>query len=112
MTDINPAGTDRRLVHDLNSLVDRHTAPATLRVVPPPNPIAANVGRGRPTDAAGTAGIASPLTETAYADRVHYAPVTITSSDGLFTLEVKRIKTLKMLDANGRPVTLEFKAPL
>jgi len=58
-----------------------------------------------------TSGIASPLVETAYADRTFHANTTITSSDGLFTLIIKPVKTIKFKDAASRDVTIEFKAP-
>lgn len=57
------------------------------------------------------AGIASPLVETAYADRTFHANSTITSSDGLFTLIIKPVKTIKFKDAASRDVMIEFKAP-
>ena len=60
---------------------------------------------------AATSGIASPLVETAYADRTFHANQTITSSDGLFTLVIKPVKTIRFKDAAARDVTIEFKAP-
>lgn len=60
---------------------------------------------------AATSGIASPLVETAYADRTFHTNTTITSSDGLFTLIIKPVKTIKFKDAASRDVTIEFKAP-
>lgn len=53
-------------------------------------------------------GIASPLKESLYADRAFYPTTTILSSDGVFVFEIKALQTLKMSDANGRPVVLEF----
>jgi len=66
---------------------------------------------------AATSGIASPLVETAYADRTFHANQTITrsqrstSADGLFTLVIKPVKTIRFKDAAARDVTIEFKAP-
>lgn len=54
------------------------------------------------------AGIASPLSESAYADRVFYPTTTLLSSDGVFVFEIKRLQTLKMNDATGKEVVLEF----
>ncbi len=54
-------------------------------------------------------GIASPLTETAYAGRTWHPAQTLTSTDGVFTFAVRFIKTIGMTDANGAPVSLEFK---
>ncbi len=56
-------------------------------------------------------GIASPLVETAYADRTFHSTVNITSTDGLFTLKIKPVKEITFLDSNLRPVTIEFKSP-
>lgn len=56
----------------------------------------------------GTAGIASPLTETAFGDREFYA-AGWKSSDGLFTLPA--IKKISMMDDLGRPVVLNFTEP-
>jgi len=59
----------------------------------------------------GSGGIASPLVETAYANRTFHATVNIASTDGLFTLKIKPVKEVKFLDSNLRPVTIEFKSP-
>lgn len=55
--------------------------------------------------------IASPLTETAYADRTYHSPKTITSTDGLITWEVDPIKDVFFTDANGMPVQIVYKSP-
>ena len=59
----------------------------------------------------GSGGIASPLVETAYADRTFHSTVNITSTDGLFTLKIKPVKEIKFLDSKLRPVTIKFKSP-
>lgn len=89
------------------SYVDRVLPPA-----PQPAPIPARTGQSTPSSSssASAGGIASPLTETAYADREWYAEQTIRSSDGMFNIRVKPIKTLKFTDANSAPVVLEFAA--
>lgn len=56
-------------------------------------------------------GIASPLTETAYADREFHTTTTITSTDGLFTLKIKPVKKIKFKDAGNADVEIVFKAP-
>lgn len=56
----------------------------------------------------GNTGIASPLTETAFADREFFATAW-KSSDGLFSLPA--IKKIKMTDAAGREVIFNFKSP-
>lgn len=57
--------------------------------------------------------ITPPLTETAYADRLWYAPSSgIVSSDGLFTISgsyLKRIKQMKTRDAAATLVTINYK---
>lgn len=74
-----------------------------------PNPpaIPARTGTAGPVATPGS-GIASPLTETAFADREFYAGGWKTT-DGLFTLPA--IKKLKFLDANSQEVVFDFKAP-
>lgn len=59
----------------------------------------------------GGGGIASPLVETAYADRTYYDEVTITSTDGLLTLKIKPIKSVKSRDANSAEVQQIYAAP-
>lgn len=56
-------------------------------------------------------GIASPLTETAYADREFHTVKTITSTDGLFTLKIKPVKKIKFKDAANADVEIIFKEP-
>ena len=75
-----------------------------------PNPpaIPERIGSAGPLAGAGNAGIASPLTETAFADREFYATGWKTT-DSLFTLPM--IKTLKMRDANDQEVVFQFKGP-
>jgi hypothetical protein len=64
----------------------------------------------------GTAGIASPLTEgidasTGEPARSYYGTQLKTSSDGLFTLPIKPIKTLNLTDANGAVVVIQLAEP-
>lgn len=74
-----------------------------------PNPpaIPARSGSAGPVATPG-AGIASPLTETAFADREFYATGWKTT-DSLFTLPA--IKKIKFLDANSQEVVFDFKSP-
>lgn len=76
-----------------------------------PNPpaIPVRTGSAGPVATPGAGGIASPLTETAFADREFYATGWKTT-DGLFTLPA--IKKIKFLDANSQEVVLEFKEPV
>jgi hypothetical protein len=80
-----------------------------LPAAPEPPAIPARTGKAGPTSAPGAGGIASPLTETDFADREFYA-TGWTTADGLFTLPA--IKTLKMRDANDQEVVFEFKEPV
>lgn len=56
-------------------------------------------------------GIASPLTETAYADRTYWSDKTITSTDGLITIVIAPIKKMKFADANNQVVVFDYKQP-
>lgn len=73
-----------------------------------PSAIPERTGVSGPLATPGAGGIASPLTETAFADREFYATGWKTT-DGLFTLPA--IKKLKMLDANSQEVVFIFKSP-
>jgi hypothetical protein len=55
--------------------------------------------------------IASPLTETAYADRTYHAAKTISSTDGLLTWEVEPINKVYFTDLNGAPVEMIYQSP-
>ena len=76
-----------------------------VRLNPPAIP--ARTGSAGPVANPG-AGIASPLTETAFADREFYATGWKTT-DGLFTLPA--IKKIKFRDANNEEVVFDFKSP-
>lgn len=72
--------------------------------------------RGQGQDAgSGSAGIASPLTESTDANgrplRDYHATQIKTSADGLFVLPLRPIKTLRMADANRREVVFEYAEP-
>ena len=62
-------------------------------------------------EAGRSGGIASPLVETDYADRTFHGDTTITSSDGLFALKIKPVKSIKFKDSLNHDVVIEFKAP-
>jgi hypothetical protein len=76
--------------------------PANTNTTPPPT------GRPNTGGGGGGGGIASPLVETAYADREFYS-MPWKTSDGLFSMPV--IKTIKLKDANDKPVEIQIKAP-
>jgi len=56
-------------------------------------------------------GIASPLVETAYADRTWHSDTTINSTDGIFTLVIKPVKKVFFKDALNADVEMEYKSP-
>lgn len=57
-------------------------------------------------------GIASPLTETSYAARTyHDDDISLPSSDGLFTLVIKPVKSMKFKDADGAAVIINLAKP-
>ena len=105
-----------RLQTDLVRLVDQGRRPdKTLAPRAPAAAIPARAGAGRPSRPPGAndgVGIASPLTETDYNDRVFYSTSTVTSSDGLFTFRVRRLEMLLMDDAGGNRVQFNFQEPV
>lgn len=103
---------DRRISESIAGLAG--TAARQLSPAPPGREvIAARTGIGDhvpPVPAGGGGGgFASPLTETAYADRVSFPANYITTSDGMFTVQC--LQKIKFTDANSNVLWLEFKAP-
>ena len=88
---------------DIPRLTPKAAAEKKLDPANTPPAIRAKTGLSDPSG-----GIASPLTESAYADRVFYPTSTILSSDGVFVFEIKALQTLKMTDAKGKEVMLAF----
>lgn len=76
----------------------------------PAAPIPGRIGSGKAPSGTQGGGIASPLVETVYADRTFHPETVITSTDGIFTLKIKPVKTINLKDANNADVTIEFKA--
>lgn len=102
------------LKQDLNAL---ETSPRGSQTLTPRQPTGGRpetrgVGTWNPNTpkAGGGGGIAGPLTEPVDESgvplREYHPSMTITSSDGLFTMELQPIKKLTMLDADG--VTVDF----
>jgi hypothetical protein len=105
-------GTDSSFVGAVSRTVLQPDKPKKLDPQAPLGPVPAGVGIGVPPDprtSTGGGGIASPLTETAYADRTFFTAATIQSSDGIFTLNVSRLNTINFTDANGSPVKFVLK---
>lgn len=91
----------------IRKLADKPAAGSALDAAKKPSPVLPKTGFGQ--NPGGSSGISSPLTETNYADREFYTTYTLTSTDGLFVMELRRIKTMKFVDAAGRPVQMDFK---
>jgi len=75
------------------------------------------IGKLNVADAGGdsdstAAGITPPLTEPDVSAREYYDPQTLTSSDGLFTFEVRPIAKAVFMDAAGQRVELIYAEPL
>lgn len=102
--------TDRRLIEDINRVITH--PPRAREPLPPAAGQAAipGVGRGERSPAGG-GGIASPLTEPDYAARQYHPDLILTSSDGVFTIEVQPLAVLVLRDALGLPVRIQYAAP-
>lgn len=60
----------------------------------------------------GGAGITSPVTEPTAATRTFFPiPRTIVSTDGVFSIEIRDLKTIDMVDADGNEVQFVFAQP-
>ena len=108
----------QQVVEDINSLTAPSARRKTLKTIDAVGGVPSKVGTGtyKVPAAASGGGIASPLVEGASGDgpslaREYYAGVTLTSSDGLISLDVEPLKKLTMRDANGSPVVMEFAQP-
>lgn len=110
--------TGKAVVADINVLTNPQQPRKTLKPIASVGALPATKGRGvyKPPAATGTGGIASPLIEGASGEgatlaREYYAGITLTSSDGLISLDVEPLKKLTMRDASGGPAVLEFAEP-
>lgn len=113
----------KTLQGDLNSLKPGARQSKTLpaRERSGGRPASSGVGAWNPsTPSAGGAGggIASPLTEktktegtATVPDRDYYGTVVVATSDGIFTMEIKPIKALKLTDADGADVVVNLAEP-
>lgn len=101
------SGNDERFVDDVTCIVQPKPTAKQLDAAGFPLPIDGTSGSAQdPLQV--TTGIASPITETKYIDREFYPTVTLTSTDGVFSFDIMRLKTLKMSDAKSRSVILKF----
>ena len=102
---------DERIKNDLQRLTKTRPGIQPLPGAATPAPILAKTALGTNSAVAAQAGIASPLTETAYADRTWHTEQNVTSTDGLFTLQVRAVNAITMTDANGSQVQLVLADP-
>lgn len=112
----------RQIVDDLSDLAPPEPQP-TLRREEPRGGIPAARGHFERNyqpgeESASTAGIASPLTEGAQPseggpilDRDYYDPVQLTTTDGLFVMEVEYLKTIRLVDAQGNSAVINLASP-
>lgn len=104
--------TGKSVVEDINSLVQPVRQRRTLRTVAPVGALPPTRGRGNYVPPAVTsAGVASPFTETLYADRQYWPETLMQSSDGLLSFKLRAIKQIDMTDDNSAPVVQIFAAP-
>lgn len=100
--------TNSRFIQDLNRIVRaQQNTTFSLKSIQA-EPIASTRGIGNITELkTSSEGIVSPLKEIA-GTRQYYDPELITSSDGLFTIEEKQLKSIIFEDPNGQKITIEF----
>ena len=104
---------------DMRALADPPQLRQPMPTIPKRGGMAAARGTGEYTAvaAAGGGGLASPLTEigdgASHSSREYYEDqvVYFHSSDYLLAVEIKPLKTLRMVDADGSEATFEFKLP-
>lgn len=111
-----------QLQRDINSLGVRRVSQRTLRQVQPRGGIPGGMSTAFWSDSTRSpttgGGIASPLTEktktdgaATVPDRDYYGTVVVATSDGIFTMEIKPIKTIKLADADGADVVVNLAEP-
>ena len=98
----------------VNRLVDE--APGYRVFVKPrstPDAIPAKRGAGVPVAAAGSSksGLTGPFIEPSAAARTFHDERTLLSSDGIFALRIKPIKTVVMRDGSGAQVVFSYSDP-
>lgn len=76
----------------------------------PQGTLVPKVGTGTPVTASssGAGGVASPLTEKASTREYHVDIKEWYSSDGLFVVQHRNVKTIHMLDANNEEVVFNY----
>lgn len=106
----------QRLQTDLIKVVDAGRRPdKSLAPRAPATAIPSAAGAARPKrpagSGAGTAGIASPLTEDDYTLRTHYAAQEYVTDDGIWSFEIAPVHEVYLLDANGAEVLMVYAEP-
>lgn len=103
---------DRDTQENLQRLTTTRAEPGALSAAPTPKPRLKAVGIGRPTaNATSAAGIASPLTEPDYTTRTWHTAQTLTSTDGIWAIQVQHVATIDMVDDNGLAVQFSYDGP-
>lgn len=103
--------TDRRLKEYLNTLVEPRRDREGLPDLPPREAIPGGKGLATPSGGVG-GGLTSPLEEDDASTRQYHPPGDITSTDGLFVIELEPLAQMEMTDGDGNDVTLIFDDPL
>lgn len=109
--------TGKSVAEDINALVNPSRPRKTLRSIDPVGAMPARRGSGTyqaPATSTG-GGIASPLVEKTkpvegkqVPDRDYYDPVLLPTTDGLAWVKWRSVKTVRMTDANGEDVVMEY----
>ena len=90
----------------INRIETRPPAKKRLDAANTPNAIEEKTGI---SDASGS--IAGPLTETAYTSRETYPVRLLTSTDGIFSIQWRPIKTIGFTDGKGKPIAMKYQEP-
>lgn len=99
--------TNARFVQDINRIVKVHQSKQVSLSDIQAEPIAPGRGIGEKRQDNLSSGIASPLKELGDL-REYYEPEILTSSDGLFVMEIQPLKKLVFIDMNGSDVIAEL----
>lgn len=95
--------TNERFIQDINRIVRvEHSNEASLPEIQP-EPISSGRGIGVKNEPKSSGSIASPLNELGHL-REYYEPELLTSSDGLFVMEIQPLKKLVFIDNDGNEV--------
>lgn len=104
--------SDQSLIRTLNSLVDSRKRKALSAVEARGSLQGKRVRADYAARAAGGGGIASPLTETLYAERTYWPERSMMTVDGIVTFRIAPIKGIKQLDDNDQEVEQIFAEPI